>query len=290
MINLEVLVSRPDIKYQDVPVIDLSKNVHYDAFIVKAAQQIATKINLSSYPDTFMLYNAICSYYNQPINKTTIGYGATEILERIFKALSFTHISIVTPTFEMVEIYCRLYNKEYKSIPLDLLHSDKNEVLYIANPNGLLGYSIDLTSISKNYKLCIIDESYADFYRANSMINCLPDNVIIVKTLSKSLGLAGLRVGFAFASETITAKLQEYRSNFVCNSLAPTITQELIHHTPAVINRMLKTKQYLENNYPTEPSIGNYVLFKKANKLTDKFGYRLVNNMYRMALINKELL
>jgi histidinol-phosphate aminotransferase len=290
MINLKVLVSRPDIEYQDVRAIDLSKNVHYDDFIVKAAQQIAATTNLSSYPDTFTLYNAICSYYNQPIAKTTIGYGATEILERIFKALSFKHISIVTPTFEMAEIYCKLYDKQYKCIPLELLHSDTNEVLYIANPSGLLGYSIDLTSISKNYKLCIVDESYSDFYKAHSMLNCLPDNVIIIKTLSKSLGLAGLRVGFAFASPSITAKLQEYRSNFVCNSLAPAIAQELIHHTPAVVNRMLKTKQYLENTYPTEPSIGNYVLFKKSNKLTDRFGYRLVNNMYRMALINKELL
>lgn len=290
MINLEVLVQRPKVEYQEIRNIDLSKNVHYDQFIVSKAQQLASFVNLSSYPDTFKLYEAVCSYYKQPISKTTIGYGATEILERIFKALSFKCISVVSPTFEMVEVYCQLYNKQYKLIPLDLLYTDKNEVLYIANPNGLLGYSIDLVEISKNYKLCIIDESYADFYRAHSLLTTLPDNIIIVKTLSKSLGLAGLRVGFCFASDTITAKLQEYRSNFVCNALAPILVSELIDYTPSVVSRMLKTKEYLDNSYSTEPSVGNYVLFKKPNKLTDRFGYRLINNMYRMALINKELL
>lgn len=290
MINLEIQVSRPDLAPQNNAAIDLSKNVHYDMYTVDKAKQLASTINISSYPDTFTLYTAICNYYNKPISCTTVGYGATEILERIFKALSFKHMTIVAPTFEMVEIYATLYSKKYRTVSVDCLHNDTNEVLYIANPSGLYGYSLELTEISKRYKLCIIDESYADFYPQHSMLNSIPDNVIIVKTLSKSLGLAGLRVGFCFASKAITAKLQEYRSNFVCNSLAPTLVSNLISDTPAVVRRMLKTKMYLESNYNTEPSVGNFVLFKQSNKLTDKFGYRKVDNTYRMALINKELL
>lgn len=280
------MLERPDWKIKDINYgIDLSKNVHYDKTLIELINNsLSCFDSYHEYPNQSYLYESISNYYKIPLDNLTIGYGATEILERIFKTSSFSAIYVVEPTFEMIKVYCTLYNKKYIPVKFSDVPSLRGEAIYIANPSGNTGEVIDLTHYIDNFDMCIVDEAYADFYNKFSILHNLYNNVIIVKTLSKSLGIAGFRVGFCKASVELTKNLQLVRSNFICNTFASKLVPLLLPETSNVIKRMLHSKHWLETNYEHKVSHGNYVLFKKPNKFTDKFKARLVEGHYRMAL------
>jgi histidinol-phosphate aminotransferase len=285
-------MDRPDWKINtDSMPIDLSKNVHYDKILQLEIRRLLNQDFLyHDYPNQYLLYDSISTYYNIPLGNLTIGYGATEILDRIFRLNLFTEIYVVEPTFEMIKVYCSIYNKKYIPISIDELPAVFGEALYIANPSGNTGTAIDISSYVSNFNLCIIDEAYADFYTTYSMLANNNPNIILVKTLSKSLGIGGFRVGFCKASLDITAKLQSIRSNFICSSFASILVPQLIKHTSLVVSRMLESKQRLEADFVHLPSKANYVLFEQPNYYTRKFNAKKINNYYRMALADWETL
>lgn len=273
--------------------IDLSKNVHYDKILMLSIENELKQIsNFNNYPDEYSLYNSISNYYNLSIKEIAIGFGSTDVIERTLRAIEFKKIYIVSPTFEMLEIYCKILNLPYKKITdIELLKiTDKESAVYVANPNGLTGKLLDLSFLHQNFKYCIIDEAYADFNNVYSLLHLNLQNVIIIKTLSKSLGVAGFRVGFAKGSVELIEKIQSLRMNFISNSISCLIVPKIINLTSEVIGRMLITKNYLQENFPTIETNGNFVLFKEPNKYTEKFGYRLVESFYRMALTDMETL
>lgn len=280
------MIVRPDWKVNNISKnIDLSKNIHYDQTLLNIInKELSTQTLFHDYPNQYDLYSSISSYYKIPIDQLTIGYGATEIIERIFKAVPFDDVYIVEPTFEMIQVYCRLYNKKFHIISLDDLPNVSGGTLYIANPSGNTGEVIDITPYLSNFELCLIDEAYADFYSNFSILNNSYDNVILIKTLSKSLGIGGFRVGFCKTNSYFTTLLQTCRSNFICTSFASKLVPKIINETTAVVARMLETKAWLESKYPHKPSKANYVLFKNTNKYTEHFNARIVQGYYRMAL------
>ena len=281
-------MNRPDWKInKDKPDIDLSGNVHYD----KTLNDAILNMNIGSihdYPNEFELYQSISNYYKVPLENICIGFGSTDVLSRIIQSLVFNHLYIVEPAFEMIEVYCQLYNIKYTKIRFeDLKHISYSSNVYMANPNGNNGKVYDLSNY--HFMTFIVDEAYSEF---NKTYEAQYDsNTIVVKTLSKSLGLAGLRVGFCFADKHIINILQNIRMNYIANSYACKIVPVVIKEIPNVISRMQQSKQYLQSKYDCVFSNGNYVLFKQPNKLTDRFGYKLTKeSLYRMALTNIELL
>ena len=286
------MISRPDWTQATVSKpIDLSRNVHYDSILQKSIQKHLLDSCFTNYPNQYDLYLAISDYYKIPINQLTIGYGATEVLERCIKALPVKHLHIVVPAFEMVEIYCQLYDIPFSIITLeDLDQLSDGDTLYIANPNGNDGTATDISAYLNKFKLVIVDEVYSDFYDSYSVLSKNFSNVIVVKSFSKSLGLAGFRTGFAVAIEDCTSVLQLYRSNFVMCTFSSVIIPKVITLTSEVVRRMLETKKYLEDRYDCVDSKANYVLFKQTNKYTDTFGHKKVNGLYRSALTDMETL
>jgi histidinol-phosphate aminotransferase len=290
-----MLIQRPDwtIPKRSTYKIDLSKNVHYDRILDNQLKELMQEIpNFNNYPNEYDLYKSISDYYKIDIKKLAIGFGATDILDRLIRCLDFDTLYIVSPTFEMIEIYCHLINKKYQKISIDQInnYNDMHGVLYIANPSGYTGQVIDVMPFVNNFKYCIIDEVYSDFNDNFSLLHSDFDNVIIVKSLSKSLGLAGIRVGFSKANILITSLIQSFRMNFISNSIATYIVPKVINMTSDVIFRMNQTKIYLERQYSTSQSSGNYVLFRDTNKYTSMFGYKKINGLYRMALLDLETL
>jgi histidinol-phosphate aminotransferase len=278
------MIERPDWKIsRPIREIDLSGNVHYDKVLVDYIRTLEIK-NIHNYPNQFELYESISNYYKIPLENLTIGFGAGELISRSINHF-VKHLYIVEPTFEMTRVYCDIHNIPYTSITIDQVFDlPESSQVYIANPSGNTGEAYDLSQLK--FDLLILDEAYADFYPIHSRLD--EDNgwLIIIKTLSKSLGLAGLRVGFCKASEEKTALLQSTRSNFITSSYATEIIPKVINQTGAVVQRMNEAKEYFESNYKCKPSKGNYVLFVEPNSFTNKYGYKLVNGYYRMALTN----
>ena len=129
-----------------------------------------------------------------------------------------TKILTSDPTFGFFEERCKLYAIPTIKIPFNknmtldlekfLLNSKKAQILYIDTPNNPTGFQFqrkDLEKLIREFNgLVIIDEAYVEFsdYSIVELTKKF-NNLIVLRTLSKSFGLAGLRVGYFVANEKI---------------------------------------------------------------------------------------
>lgn len=274
--------------------INLSKNVHFDSKLnITVKKIINNKNNILNYGNEYSLYESISNYYKLDINKLAIGYGATDILQRLIFSLDIKKLYIAKHAFEMIEVYCKMINLKYEIVdPEKLIDKEisKDSAMYIANPNSFDGTGLNIFELKDKFKYLIADEVYADFENKFSLLNKFQSNLIIIKSLSKSLGIAGLRVGFSYSSEKIANEIQKLRTSQVSTSIACIVVPEVISTTQDVIFRMKETQEFLEKNYECKKSIANYVLFKEQNKYTNIFGSREIGGYHRMALTDMETL
>lgn len=273
--------------------IDLSKNVHYDQILNQKLIEIQSKNKLYfNYPDDYQLYKAISKYYDINIENLAIGFGATDIIYRTLQSLPISKLYIVKPSFAMVNIYCEILGIKYEFINFNEISKikSKNSSLYLVSPNGNNGQVYNAHGLIHKFKFLICDEVYGDFYDKYSLLKLNLKNLIVIKSLSKSLGLAGLRVGFSKSSLHITKKIQNCRLSQIASSHSCYIIPKIIGETKKVIRRMNTTKKYLENKYKCKKSFSNYVLFESKNKYTRKFKCKKIDGYYRMALTDMETL
>lgn len=250
-------------------------------------------IHVDDFADELPLYNAISSFHNIPIKNITLGFGLGELYTRIVQLLQYHKFAIHTPTWEFASVACGIHN-----VPCTPLHDIKSDcsasVLYVANPNGVTGDIIDRYTIlgtTHKYHIVIVDESYSDYSIQNhSLVQSInSNNIIILKTLSKSLGVAGLRVGYALANESITEQLQLLRPSSVTTTFASFLAHKLFRMIPEHVSRMIETREWLIEKYQLEKSNGNFVLFKNLpEEIEANFKVKHQQNGYRMTMTNKE--
>jgi histidinol-phosphate aminotransferase len=152
-----------------------------------------------------------------------IGNGSDEAIDLLYRAFcepGLDNVIVCPPTYGMYETSARLNNVTLKQV---LLTTDfqldvksvieaidaNTKMIFICSPNnptGNLLYSEDIKMILKSFGgLVVIDEAYIDFADADSWVNMLDKypNLVVLQTLSKAWGMAGIRVGMAFASSDI---------------------------------------------------------------------------------------
>ncbi len=186
----------------------------------------ASRLNL--YPDpacrdlTFAMSNLL------GVNSENIvfGNGSDEILSFIFQAFCDKNTPAVFPdiSYGFYPVFAALYGVPYEEIPLtddfkvnyrDYLN--KNATIIIANPNAPTGIFMPLAEIEEILRanpesIVAVDEAYIDF-GGESAVSLLPeyDNLIVVRTYSKSRSMAGARLGFAITSKEIASDLNKIR-------------------------------------------------------------------------------
>ena len=167
------------------------------------------------------LINSISNFVKMPSSMIGIGNGSDQILDLILSNFASKQTKVLTsnPTFGFFEERCKLYDIPILAIPFsdnmkldikDFLKQSKNaQILYLDSPNNPTGFQFPKNELQKLVKsfdgLVIIDEAYGDFseYSLSNMVKT-HDNLIVVQTLSKSFGLAGLRLGYFIASKKFT--------------------------------------------------------------------------------------
>ena len=194
--------------------------------------------DLRLYPDTngTEFIEAVAEVEGVKASQVFAGNGSDEILalcfQTFFEKESNTDLPVLTPEFSysFYPVFEKFYDIRSKKIPLReglrLEAEDYTGVpncgIAIANPNAPTSRSISLDDIKKILdgnpdSVVIIDEAYAEFedpfFKAVSLINDYP-NLCVVRTCSKSYSLAGLRVGYAIASEELIEGLKRARDSF----------------------------------------------------------------------------
>ena len=184
-------------------------------------------LNLYPDPTCKALKEKLATLYGVDTKNVFVSNGSDDILNFSFMAFcndSDRPVNFPEISYGFYKVYAELYGVKYKAVPLmsdfsinveDYLGNDANIV--IANPNAPTGIALSLEQVERIVKanpdyLVLIDEAYVDFGGES----CLPliekyDNLLVVRTYSKSRSMAGARLGFAFGSEEIISDLEKIK-------------------------------------------------------------------------------
>ncbi|MBW7893103.1 MAG: histidinol-phosphate transaminase, partial [Chitinophagaceae bacterium] len=177
------------------------------------------------YPDPHQtkLKEKLSTIKNVPAKNILLGNGSDEcidIIYRVFCNPGRDNVVICPPTYGMYEVSAHINDVEVRKVPLlenfqlDLENmeeqvDDYTKIIWLCSPNNPTGNSLDrrdIETILINFSgIVVIDEAYINFSRYRSFVQELEEypNLVVLQTLSKAWGLAGLRLGMAFASEEI---------------------------------------------------------------------------------------
>ena len=224
-----------------------------------------------------------------------IGNGSDECIDNLYRTFCIPgkdNIIICPPTYPMYEVGAHINNIEIKSAPLlenyqlNLAHieqlvNENTKIIWICSPNNPTGNSldrIDIETILNHFNgIVVVDEAYINFSKQKSFAQSLIDypNLVVLQTLSKAWGLAGIRIGMAFASSEIIAYMNKvkppYNINIVTQELALTALEEvgqvndMIMHLVDMRNALaevIESMPYVEKVFPSDT---NFLLVKIRN-------------------------
>ncbi|WP_343633226.1 histidinol dehydrogenase [Fluviicola sp.] len=219
-----------------------------------------------------------------------LGNGSDEVLDLIFRLTGTPFLDTVAclnPSYGMYAVLAKLNGLELRKINLDkqfritapqiLAQAEGSRLLVLCNPNNPTGNLIPkkvLLEIIREFTgLVVIDEAYIDFCPADSLsgeVTHYP-NLIVVQTLSKAYGMAGLRIGMAIASKTWIAALNRIKPPYNLSSVVQEKAIDTLKTTPwntlkaEIIGERERLTVFLKSQAAvTEvfPSEANFILFR----------------------------
>jgi len=212
--------------------------------------------NYNRYPDPLQskLKAKISGIKGVPINNIFIGNGSDEAIDLLFRAFcrpGIDNVLIVPPTYGMYEVSANINDVAIKKVNLTVdFQLDLNamaeavdahtKLIFICSPNNPTGNSInriDIETIINNFDgLVVIDEAYINFARQKSFTQELAEynNVVVLQTLSKAWGLAGLRIGMAFASEEIIHIFNKIKPPYNINQASQQLALEALERVDEI--------------------------------------------------------
>jgi histidinol-phosphate aminotransferase len=173
-----------------------------------------------------------------------LGNGSDECIDLLYRSFcepGKDNVIICPPTYGMYDVCANINDVEIRKAPLledfqlDLVHietlvDENTKLIWLCSPNNPTGNSLrreDIEMVLNNFEgIVVIDEAYINFARQRSFLQDLPDypNLVVMQTFSKAWGLAGLRMGMAFASAAIIEILDKVKPPYNINQA----TQELV--------------------------------------------------------------
>jgi histidinol-phosphate aminotransferase len=249
---------------------------------IKAAAGDALRLYPS--PTAAPARQAIARRFGLEPAQVAVGNGGDELIEMCFRAFvgAGDRVAYPTPTYPLLDPLCRVYEVVPSTHPTELaaelppgLGADPAPLKFIVNPNSPTGALFDAQAIeaavTASSGVVVIDEAYVDF----APRSCLPllrshDNVLLLRTFSKSYGLAGLRIGFAMGHRDLIAALDSIKESYNVDRLAIVAAVAAIedqeHHRhlvdEVVRNREALSAALMEMGFELVPSSANFVFVK----------------------------
>lgn len=244
--------------------------------------------NLDKYPSQelkMQVINKICKNYNiKDNNRLILGPGANGILQNLLKIFLKNGGNIVTPelTFKQAiygaislngQVIEAAMNKDF-GINLQNIKNCINfntKAVFICNPNNPTGCLIDCDELLHFCDtvncVVIVDEAGIEFANSNSLLDYdLPDNVIVLRSFSKSHGLSSLRVGFAICSREIKSLYLENTTNNELSTISLIILDEALNCSDSIQNvkRIIEEREFLEKELKL---LGIFCCHSRSNTL-----------------------
>ena len=210
---------------------------------IQAFERVSNKIFNYPESDSDTLRGAISKKFNLEPDKIICGSGSDQIFDFICKLFLEAGDEVIVTEFGFImhRIYASLHGakvlfakeENYKASVDEILKkvTEKTKIVFIANPNNPTGTylskdeMLNLRQKLRSNILLVIDDAYFEFMNKsdfNSGLNLFKDstNVFITRTFSKIYGLAGLRLGWGYASKEIITAMYKIKAPFNVNKAA----------------------------------------------------------------------
>jgi len=283
------------------------------------------KLDLTDYikyypPQNKILSNLLSKNIDINPEYLLIGNGAIQLIELIMREFEGKKKCIITPTFSTYyeyDIENIVFFKTYKEnnfqvdkkVLVEFCLQNEIEVLIIVNPNNPTGTIIrkdDLKYIIKELKKVsiVVDESFIDFFDKSHSVETdvySNKNLIVIRSLSKDFGIAGLRLGYSVCDPKISNKIfSKYGLCWNINGLAQ-IFLELMNDSTFKLNYQLARKKYLDNRekfyqnlltldkFKVYKSYANFFILDCSEHINTVFSYLLFEKKIYTRILNDKL-
>ena len=191
------------------------------------------------YPDPlqYQVKKRLSEIKGVPVRNIFLGNGSDEAIDILFRSFcnpGIDNVILVPPTYGMYQVSANINDVEAHKVPLTEEFQlnlegvaeaidQHTKLIFICSPNNPTGNSIDRADVETllaNFSgIVVVDEAYINFSRQKTFIQELTEyaNLVVLQTLSKAWGLAGLRIGMAFASEEIIEVMNKVKPPYNVN-------------------------------------------------------------------------
>ena len=253
--------------------------------VIEAIKAAATdSLRLYPSPTAQPAREAIARRFELEPSQVIVGNGGDELIEMCFRAFAGAGDTVAypTPTYPLLEPLCRMHEAEPSTHPTELpwelppgLGPDPAPLKFIVNPNSPTGALFPMPDVESvvavSSGVVAIDEAYVDF----APQSCLPllehhENVVLLRTFSKSYGLAGLRIGFALGPRDVIEALSSVKDSYNVDRLAIAAAVAAIEdedHHRKLVEEVVKNRGELagalaELEFDLVPSATNFIFAK----------------------------
>src|SRR6201996_4304582 len=230
-----------------------------------------------------------------PVRNIFLGNGSDEAIDILFRSFcnpGLDNVILVPPTYGMYEVSANINDVQTKKVSLtDEFQlnlegiaeaiDEHTKLIFICSPNNPTGNSIsrdDIETLLNNFDgIVVVDEAYINFSRQKTFIQELTEyaNLVVLQTLSKAWGLAGLRVGMAFASEEIIEVMNKVKPPYNVNEASQELALQALENVDQVNTWIketlfqrdklvlgLKVFDFVVDIYPSD---ANFILVKTTD-------------------------
>ncbi|WP_183574725.1 histidinol-phosphate transaminase [Mucilaginibacter sp. X5P1] len=246
------------------------------------------------YPDPlqYKVKKRLSDIKGVPPRNIFLGNGSDEAIDVLFRSFcnpGVDNVILVPPTYGMYEVSANINDIKINKVPLTDEYqlnlegiaeaiNEQTKIIFICSPNNPTGNSIsrdDIETLLANFSgLVVIDEAYINFSRQKTFIQELTEyaNLVVLQTLSKAWGLAGLRVGMAFASEEIIEVMNKVKPPYNINEASQELALKALENVDQVNgwikeillqrDRLVLTLKDFDFVLDIYPSDANFILVK----------------------------
>lgn len=221
---------------------DFSEGLLLDANENSLGAPFTDNDDLHRYPDPSQekLRDLIAQWRGVRIENVFVGVGSDEgidLLYRIFCQPGRDRVLTTPPTYGMYEVSANIHDITVDEVLLEentfqprvdaILEAVKpdTKIIFLCSPNNPTGNTFDENRITRLLEefsgLVVLDEAYIDFSEQSSWAQKVAQypNLVVLQTMSKSFGLAGIRLGITFANEDIIDYMMKVKAPYNVNKL-----------------------------------------------------------------------
>lgn len=274
--------------------LDANENSLGPAVNELASNQIDLELNRYPCPYQVPLKQLYANYrgVSSP-NKIFVGVGSDEAIDllfRIFCTPGKDAVITTPPTYGMYKVCAAVNDVNVTAVPLtdsfdlripEMLEAvtEQTKLLFVCSPGNPTAKAIPLSDVRKlaesSYKgLIIVDEAYIDFSSAGSAVELVDEypNIVVLQTLSKAFGLAGIRLGFAIGNEDVIQLMNNVKAPYNVNSMTSEVARNAINNIDSLESKVkaileqravvMEKLRGLDFVVKVHPSDANFVLFE----------------------------